>query len=155
MAQWEAYYFWHGNKKYRCSKTTVEKDVMKSVTIVAKGDQAKKFLDSVSWDSFQKLQKEKKEAIQNQQAQTRAGTEKQILSEDPPFQKTEEGIYYIVEASGSGPTIATGNTASVHYQLKIYNTSAIIDSSIQRKQPIEVIVGNGQVIKGWISYCNK
>ena len=59
------------------------------------------------------------------------------------------------EAIGTGAPIAPGQTAIVHYTGWLYSTSAPenkgekFDSSRDRGQPFEFVVGGGTVIKGW------
>jgi FKBP-type peptidyl-prolyl cis-trans isomerase FkpA len=56
---------------------------------------------------------------------------------------------------GSGPAVAAGQKAVVHYTGWLYETSAPdkkgmeFDSSRNAGQPFSFVVGAGQVIKGW------
>jgi FKBP-type peptidyl-prolyl cis-trans isomerase len=56
---------------------------------------------------------------------------------------------------GTGPAVAKGQIASVHYTGWLYSEAAPdrkgrkFDSSRDRGQPFEFPVGGGQVIKGW------
>jgi FKBP-type peptidyl-prolyl cis-trans isomerase len=56
---------------------------------------------------------------------------------------------------GTGPAVAKGQVASVHYTGWLYSDAAPdrkgrkFDSSRDRGQPFEFPVGGGQVIKGW------
>ncbi len=57
--------------------------------------------------------------------------------------------------TGTGPAIAAGQSASVHYTGWLYaegapdNKGRKFDSSRERGEPFEFRVGAGQVIKGW------
>ena len=48
----------------------------------------------------------------------------------------------------TGPTPAPGTKVKVHYTGKLTN-GQVFDSSVSRGEPLEFIVGVGQVIKGW------
>jgi FKBP-type peptidyl-prolyl cis-trans isomerase len=58
------------------------------------------------------------------------------------------GLYYIPVLAGTGPKAEAGKTVKVHYTGKLLN-GKVFDSSLDRKQPIEFMLGRGQVIKGW------
>jgi len=67
---------------------------------------------------------------------------------------TESGLAYIMVKEGSGIQAENGKTVSVHYTGKLTDGTKF-DSSLDRNQPIEFVLGQGRVIKGWdegISY---
>jgi len=49
---------------------------------------------------------------------------------------------------GDGVEIQAGDTASMHYTGWLENNTKF-DSSLDRNQPFEFVLGAGQVIKGW------
>ena len=49
---------------------------------------------------------------------------------------------------GVGPIVPAGATVQVHYTGKLKN-GTVFDSSHNRGQPLEFVVGTGQVIRGW------
>jgi FKBP-type peptidyl-prolyl cis-trans isomerase len=58
------------------------------------------------------------------------------------------GLYFIPVTPGTGPNAEAGKTVKVHYTGKLLN-GKVFDSSVDRKSPIEFVLGRGQVIKGW------
>jgi FKBP-type peptidyl-prolyl cis-trans isomerase FkpA len=67
-------------------------------------------------------------------------------------EKTASGLYYKIEAPGTGEVIKPGQTADVMYIGKLLN-GKVFDANMgpeaKRDQPIQVNVGKGMVIKGW------
>ncbi len=51
--------------------------------------------------------------------------------------------------TGTGPTVEAGQTIVVHYTGVIWGSNKQFDSSWDRKQPAEFVIGTGQVIPGW------
>ena len=62
--------------------------------------------------------------------------------------KTASGLYYLQTLAGTGAKAESGKTVSVHYTGKLLDGSKF-DSSVDRGQPFEFGLGQGQVIKGW------
>jgi FKBP-type peptidyl-prolyl cis-trans isomerase len=62
--------------------------------------------------------------------------------------KTSSGLIYDEIEAGSGEQAVAGKTVRVHYTGKFMD-GKVFDTSIQRGQPIEFILGKGRVIKGW------
>jgi peptidylprolyl isomerase len=50
---------------------------------------------------------------------------------------------------GSGPVAKSGDTVAVHYIGVLQKDGSVFDNSYDRKAPITVQLGTGQVIKGW------
>jgi peptidylprolyl isomerase len=50
---------------------------------------------------------------------------------------------------GTGPVVAAGQTLTVHYTGVKWATGEQFDSSWDRKQPLDTVIGKGQVIPGW------
>ena len=76
-------------------------------------------------------------------------------------QKTESGLYYIIEEEGTGEPVTPGTSMSVNYAGYLLDGS-MFDTSIEAKakengifsegrpyEPLPVAVGMGQVIPGW------
>ena len=61
---------------------------------------------------------------------------------------TESGLKYVDELVGMGATPKNGQTVSVHYTGTLQDGTKF-DSSYDRQQAFEFVLGVGQVIKGW------
>jgi hypothetical protein len=61
---------------------------------------------------------------------------------------TKSGLKYIVVKEGKGKKAEVGKAVEVHYTGWLTNGKKF-DSSRDRGEPIEFILGEGQVIKGW------
>lgn len=71
-----------------------------------------------------------------------------LLANYPDATPTEGGLYYISVKKGSGKNPKVGNKVKVHYTGKFLDGTTF-DSSVDRGQPFEFTLGEGQVIKGW------
>ena len=122
-------------------------DVMESVTISRIGSKAKSF-DAAKVFSTEQIRLEKEA---EKKAKEAAEANKKLME---GATITESGLGYIMEKEGSGIQAENGKTVSVHYTGKLTDGTKF-DSSLDRNQPIEFILGQGRVIKGWdegISY---
>jgi FKBP-type peptidyl-prolyl cis-trans isomerase len=61
---------------------------------------------------------------------------------------TDSGLQYEVLAKGKGDAAKNGDLVSVHYTGWLDNGDKF-DSSVDRGQPFQFMLGAGQVIKGW------
>lgn len=61
---------------------------------------------------------------------------------------TASGLKYDVIAPGTGTEATTGKVVSVHYTGWLEDGTKF-DSSRDRGQPFDFVLGRGQVIKGW------
>lgn len=61
---------------------------------------------------------------------------------------TASGLYYLETIAGTGEKPVPGKTVSVHYTGTLLDGTKF-DSSVDRGQPFEFVLGQGQVIQGW------
>ena len=61
---------------------------------------------------------------------------------------TESGLYYVVTEAGNGEKPEVGKPFTMHYTGKLLD-GTVFDSSVERGQPIQKVLGVGQVIPGW------
>lgn len=62
---------------------------------------------------------------------------------------TVSGLRYRDLKLGTGPAVHTGQRVRVHYTGWLQEGHKRFDSSYDRKQPIEFVLGGGEVIPGW------
>jgi peptidylprolyl isomerase len=65
-----------------------------------------------------------------------------------PIQTTSSGLRYMDERVGTGDSPQTGQRVTVHYTGWLTNGTKF-DSSVDRGQPFQFPLGQGQVIRGW------
>ena len=70
------------------------------------------------------------------------------LPPSPPVQ-TESGLVYIDVVTGSGAVAEPGNVVTVHYTGMLTIDNSVFDSSVERGQPFQFVLGVGRVIEGW------
>jgi FKBP-type peptidyl-prolyl cis-trans isomerase len=61
---------------------------------------------------------------------------------------TTNGLYLVKNVNGKGKAVKDGAQVTVHYTGKLLD-GTVFDSSVERGEPIELMVGTGQVIPGW------
>ena len=62
--------------------------------------------------------------------------------------KLDSGLVYVCNKKGSGEFAKAGQTVTVHYTGKLFD-GTVFDSSVERGEPIDFVLGEGRVIKGW------
>ncbi len=93
------------------------------------------------------------------EAEIRAKSEEQLKKEEGIIddflaqnnleaQVTESGLRYIIEEEGTGSYPQPGDRVSVHYTGKLLDGKKF-DSSHDRNEPLQFVIGRGQVIRGW------
>ena len=115
-------------------------DLIESITIKRHGKYAQKWDSSRAFEDFNtgskfkyELNKEKNNIL------------KSLVN---GMKKTKSGLYFSILKEGQGAKPVRGSSVSVHYK-GMFVDGTIFDSSYQRNQPIEFLLGTGQVIKGW------
>lgn len=63
-------------------------------------------------------------------------------------EQTETGLYYTVVEEGNGEKPQVGTMINVHYTGKLLD-GTVFDSSVEREEPFQFVLGIGQVIQGW------
>ncbi len=71
-----------------------------------------------------------------------------LMEHDITQEPLESGLYFIEKEPGTGAEATPGSTVSVHYEGRLLD-GTVFDSSYERGEPIEFVLGEGQVIRGW------
>lgn len=72
----------------------------------------------------------------------------EIKKQFPDAIEAPEGYYYVSTQEGEGDFPAPGTLVTAHYTGKFFD-GKVFDSSVERGQPFQFSVGEGQVISGW------
>ena len=121
--------------------TIAQGDTIETLEIVRVGDEAKKWN---AIEAFRVFEGERERRIAEQKERAEAELEKLAAG----FDKTDSGLRYKMIQKGNGTKAEKGKTVSVHYEGSLAN-GQIFDSSYKRNQPIDFVLGIGQVIPGW------
>ncbi len=73
---------------------------------------------------------------------------KYIAENEITVEPTASGLYFISTLEGEGEQAVAGNKVKVHYTGTLLDGTKF-DSSVDRNQPFEFVLGQGKVIKGW------
>ena len=128
----------------------VQNDIIEKITIERIGDEAKQW-DAVA--QFNAFVNDKEHRIKDAKEKDSKFLENVVADMD----KTESGLYYKIIRPGNGKSPSAGSNVSVHYRGMLMDGSEF-DSSYQRNEPINFVLGKGQVISGWdegIALLNK
>lgn len=116
-------------------------DVIEKIEILRIGAAAEKFNAVEAFRIFEGS-REKRQA-----AEIKA-REEALEKVSTGFDKTSSGLRYKIINNGKGQKATKGATVSVHYKGQLLD-GTVFDSSYQRNQPIDFMLGVGQVISGW------
>jgi FKBP-type peptidyl-prolyl cis-trans isomerase len=107
------------------------------------------FKTKAAYDAEQEAIRKKAEAEKNMASLDEASERASYIKKNNITAKpTASGLYYIETKAGSGEQAASGKTVKVHYTGTLLNGQKF-DSSVDRGEPIEFVLGQGQVIQGW------
>lgn len=116
-------------------------DIIEKIEILRVGAAAEKFNAVEAFRTFEGS-REKRQA-----AEIKA-REEALEKVSTGFEKTPSGLRYKIINKGQGKKATKGTTVSVHYKGQLID-GTVFDSSYQRNQPIDFMLGVGQVISGW------
>lgn len=85
---------------------------------------------------------------EKQEVITVENTKPSEASKEEKSVKTQSGLQYVDEVVGKGVNPKAGQTVTVHYTGRLTNGTKF-DSSVDRDEAFNFVIGVGQVIKGW------
>ncbi len=107
------------------------------------------FMSKAQFEKEQEAEKKKAEDVAQQAKQGEQGLLQKYLKDNKiTVSPTASGLYYIEKTKGTGANPVNGQKVKVHYTGTLLNGTKF-DSSVDRNQPFEFVLGQGQVIKGW------
>ncbi len=121
--------------------TIQQGDRIESLEILRVGKEAEAWDAVAAFESFRKGREERL-------AREREEQQARLAALSDGFEKTSSGLRYKILESGKGATPSRGDRVSVHYKGALVD-GTVFDSSFERNQPIEFLLGEGQVIPGW------
>ncbi len=119
-------------------------DTIKKVTIIRRGNEAKK-IDAVK--VFNNYMKEKK-AREEKESEAKKKFAESLAAKKEQAKADESGLKILIEKEGTGRKPKAGEWVQVHYTGYLLDGTKF-DSSYDRSQPIVFQVGKGRVIAGW------
>ncbi|WP_448528628.1 FKBP-type peptidyl-prolyl cis-trans isomerase [Raineya sp.] len=108
----------------------------------------KKTKEQVQKDA-QLAEQRQQENLKKKEAEEESKLEAYIKENKLEMQKTASGLYYkITKTAPENPQAKAYDTVYVHYTGKFLD-GKVFDSSLNRKEPLQFVLGMGSVIKGW------
>ena len=124
---------------------TKQGDLIKKVTIVRQGEDAKNF--TATQEDFDNRLKELKEKNRKAKEEAFKKTIEMVEKKFAGSTKTPDGIYYTITKEGNGEKIGGRKTVTVKYKGYLMNDQ-VFDSS-EFHEPLEFITAGGKMIPGF------
>jgi FKBP-type peptidyl-prolyl cis-trans isomerase FkpA len=119
---------------------------------VKDGDKVQFTVRMVTVKSAEQDKKDKDEASSKRMKEQEGVIQKYLKDNNITAQKTPDGIYYVITQPGTGPNAAAGKSVKMKYTGKLLDGTVFdsnIDPKFQHTEPLELVIGQGAVIKGW------
>lgn len=105
-----------------------------------------KVMDVMDEGEYDKLMQEKANEQATQEQKT---IEDYISKNNLKAEKTPDGLYVVIETPGTGKQPSKGSNVKVNYTGMLLDGTKFDSSLDPGRQPLEFVIGTGQVIKGW------
>jgi len=111
-------------------------------------DELEYVIKMIKLSSAEEQQREAAAAAAGQMKKEESAIQDYLTKNNLKAEKTESGLYYIVNEPGEGGFPEPGQKVEVHYTGTLLDGSKF-DSSKDRNQPFQFDLGQGRVIRGW------
>jgi FKBP-type peptidyl-prolyl cis-trans isomerase FkpA len=109
-------------------------------------------LDVISKEQYEKeqadLKLKKEQELETAKKEEKIKMDEYLKTNTIKEKPTESGLIYVEKIKGKGARAEAGKTVKVHYTGRLLDGTKF-DSSVDRNEPFEFVLGQGQVIKGW------
>ncbi len=122
--------------------------MMEMPAFIAKGSDLKFTVKVLKATPEAELRKEELKIQKEKEMQESIDIEKYISDNKLNVQTTASGLKYVMTQEGKGDQAQAGKTVRVHYTGRLLNGTKF-DSSYDRNDPLEFVLGQGMVIRGW------
>lgn len=124
-------------------------DKILSVKIYRKGESAEKF--KTGQEAFDKYIAEAKEREEAKAREKKLKSVNWYTQKWPNLQESKDGYLFEILEEGNGPKPTEGETVKIDYQMGVVGDDTILDSSYDRKRPLEFQVSkDARMIQGFI-----
>jgi FKBP-type peptidyl-prolyl cis-trans isomerase len=115
---------------------------------VAKGSDLTFYIKVLKIQSQEELMQQMQQEAEMKAKEEEERIKEYLAQNNLNVQPTESGLYYIEVKKGKGKKAEPGKTVKVHYKGTLLDGTPF-DSSYDRGEPIEFVLGQGMVIPGW------
>ncbi|GIV42016.1 MAG: hypothetical protein KatS3mg034_1326 [Vicingaceae bacterium] len=115
---------------------------------VAKGSDLTFYIKVLKIQSQEELMQQMQQEAEMKAKEEEERIKEYLAQNNLNVQPTESGLYYIEVKKGKGKKAEPGKTVKVHYKGTLLDGTPF-DSSYERGEPIEFVLGQGMVIPGW------
>lgn len=115
---------------------------------VKPGDMIRFDIKMLGFLTAEAYQAEKMRMLETERQASALKLETYIKTQNIMQSPAESGLYYLELKAGKGPLAKAGDKVKVHYTGTLTDGTKF-DSSLDRGEPIEFVLGQGRVIKGW------
>lgn len=123
--------------------------VINRVETLRKGKAYEKYEPATAFETAKKQHAAKLEEKARKEKEALASEVSRLKEMESQAQTRESGLKYHVIEKGDGAKPQAGDAIQVHYTLRLAD-GKIVDSSFQRNAPLDITVGETQLISGWM-----
>lgn len=123
--------------------------VINHIDIIRKGEAYKNYDPAKAFDQAKANHAQKLEEKRKQEEAKMQKEIDRIKELTEKAETTPSGLRYVILEQGDGAKPAKGDDLDIHYTLRLAN-GKVLDSSYDRNQPLDVKVGQTQLIQGWM-----